>query len=36
MCAIACTVQLLRQDAYYPISAETRTVDSQSDVRILL
>ena len=35
---MACTVQLLRHDKYCPISAEIRTVtvDSQSDLRILL
>ena len=30
------TVQLLRHDAYYPIEAEIRAVDSQSDLIILL
>ena len=29
------TVQLLRYDAYCPISAEIRTVDSQSELKIL-
>ena len=29
-------VQLLRHDAYCTISAEIRTVDSQSDLRFLL
>ena len=32
----ACTIQLLRHDMYYPIKAEIRVVDSQSDLRILL
>ena len=30
------TVHLLRHDAYCPIKAEIRAVDSQSDLRILL
>ena len=33
---MACTVQLLKHDEYCPIGAEIRTVDSQSDLRILL
>ena len=33
---MACTVQLLRHDAYCPIKAEVKAVDSQSDLRILL
>ena len=33
---MARTVQLLRHDAYCPIKAEIRAVDSQSDLRILL
>ena len=33
---VACTVQLLRHDAYCPINAEIRTVSSQSDLRIFL
>ena len=33
---VARTVQLLRHDAYCPIKAEIRGVDSQSDLRILL
>ena len=33
---LARTVQLLRHDAYCPIKAEIRAVDSQSDLRILL
>ena len=33
---MACTVQLLRNDAYCPIKVEIRAVDSQSDLRILL
>ena len=37
---IACTVQLHRYDVYCPIilsiSGEIRTVDNQSDLRILL
>ena len=33
---MARTVQLLRLDLYHPISAEIRTVYSQSDLRILL
>ena len=33
---MARTVQLHRHDAYCPISAEIRTVDSQSALRILL
>ena len=32
--AMARTVLLLRLDWYHPISAEIRTVDSQSDLRI--
>ena len=33
---MARTVQLLRHDAYCPIKAEIKAVDSQSDLRILL
>ena len=33
---MARTVQLLRNDAYCPINAKIRAVDSQSDLRILL
>ena len=33
---MAHTVQLLRQDMYCPIKAEIRTVDTQSDLTILL
>ena len=33
---MAGTVQLLRHDAYCPIKAEIRAVDSQSDLTILL
>ena len=33
---MARTVQLLRHDAYCPIKAEIRAVDSQSDLRIFL
>ena len=40
MRVMACTVQLLRHDAYcpihWPIKAEIRAVDSQSDLTILL
>ena len=39
-CTMARTVQFLRHEGYcpftFPISAEIRTVDSQSDLRILL
>ena len=33
---MALSVQLLRYDAYCPITAEIRVVDDQSDLRILL
>ena len=33
---ISRTIQLLRHDPYSPIKAEIRTVDSQSDLGILL
>ena len=33
---MARTVQLVRHDEYCPIKAESRAVDSQSDLRILL
>ena len=34
---MACTVQLLlRRDMYFPIKAEIRAVENQSDLRILL
>ena len=32
---MALTVQLLRYDAYCPITAEIRVVENQSDLRIL-